>query len=273
MKILAPVLCVATLGVVACAQEKTDPVLRSGANSPGLHPHSAPALRASRAPAQYNSVPMSRPIVALTFDDGPHPELTPKLLDILRQNGVRATFFVIGRNVDAHPDIARRIVAEGHEISNHTYNHPALTSLGSARVRQEIANTSAAILRATGRSPTNMRPPYGAINDRVRASLVREHGLDVIMWSCDPLDWKRPGADVVRRRLVDGAAPGGILLAHDIHPGTIDAVPGVIAELKAKGYGFATVSQLLALGSTKFSPPSPAALPAQAPVAAQTGVQ
>ncbi|MBJ7258945.1 MAG: polysaccharide deacetylase family protein [Chthoniobacterales bacterium] len=263
MKFLSPLLCIATLSVVACAQEKSESNLRSGASA-GLDPRSpadsaaawsAPA-RPPRVPAQYNSVDVSRRIVALTFDDGPHPELTPKLLDILRQNGVRATFYVIGRNVATYPDIARRIVAEGHEIANHSYNHPALTSLGAERLNQEIAGTSDAIERATGRRPTNMRPPYGAINDRVRQAILRVHGLDVILWSCDPLDWKRPGAAVVRQRLVDGATPGGILLAHDIHPGTIEAVPGIIQDLKAKGYGFATVSQLLALRETKAAPAS-----------------
>jgi peptidoglycan/xylan/chitin deacetylase (PgdA/CDA1 family) len=278
MKILTPVLFVAALSVVACAQEKSDvALLRSGAGSgAGLHPQSqqegagAVPTRAPRVPAQYNEVPMSRPIVALTFDDGPHPELTPQLLDILRQNGVRATFYVIGRNVAAHPDIARRIVAEGHEIANHSYNHPALTSIGAGRLNQEIADTSKIIEQATGRRPTNMRPPYGAINDRVRAAILRDHGLDIIMWSCDPLDWKRPGAEVVRRRMVDGATPGGILLAHDIHPGTIEATPGVIQDLKAKGYGFATVSQLLALKETRPAVSSPAASSAQT---TQTAVQ
>lgn len=260
MKILTPLLCVAALSVVACAQEKSDVSLRSGAtSSASLHPGSqpsgvqAPTARPPRAPAQYNEVPMSRPIVALTFDDGPHPELTPRLLDILRQNGVRATFYVIGRSVAAYPEIARRIVAEGHEIANHSYNHPALTTLSASRLNQELASTTEVIQRVTGRRPTNMRPPYGAINDRVRAAILRDHGLDVIMWSVDPLDWKRPGAEVVRRRLVEGATPGGILLAHDIHPGTIEAMPGTIQDLKAKGYGFATVSQLLALREPKLA--------------------
>ena len=279
MKILTPVLCAAALSVVACAQEKSDvALLRSGAgSSAGLHPQSQPASgqlpapRAPRAPAQYNEVPMSRPIVALTFDDGPHPELTPQLLDILRQNGVRATFYVIGRNVAAYPEIARRIVSEGHEIANHTYNHPALTSVGAAGLQRELASTTQIIEQTTGRRPTNMRPPYGAINDRVRAAILRDHGLDVIMWSCDPLDWKRPGAQVVRQRLVDGATPGGILLAHDIHPGTIEAVPGAIQDLKAKGYGFATVSQLLALRETK--PAQPAQVSAPAAAGEQSSVQ
>jgi peptidoglycan/xylan/chitin deacetylase (PgdA/CDA1 family) len=193
----------------------------------------------------------------LTFDDGPHPELTPRLLDILRAEGVRATFYVVGKNVEAYPEIARRIVAEGHEIANHSWSHPALPSLGAARLNQELESTSAVIERVTGRRPTNMRPPYGALNERVRRTIINDHKMDIILWSVDPLDWKRPGAAVVTQRLVQGAQPGGILLAHDIHPGTIEAMPGTIAQLKAKGYGFATVSQLLAMREPT-PPPTPA---------------
>lgn len=250
MKIVFPVLLAAALLVVACAQEeggRTGAAARIAQPSISVDASGPLAPRVRRPPATYNSVGTSRPYVALTFDDGPHPELTPKLLDILRQQGVRATFYVVGRNVEAYPDIARRIVSEGHEIANHTWSHPALPSLSAARLRDEIEKTSAVIERTTGRRPTNMRPPYGAINERVRQTIYRDHGLDVIMWSVDPLDWKRPGASVVTQRLVDGAKPGGILLAHDIHAGTVEAMPQTIARLKAKGYGFATVSQLLAL--------------------------
>lgn len=262
MKTFSLLLGIAALSVCACAQDKAEVALRSGAaSSTGLHPQPpAPGVapqnaapRPPRVPEQYNSVNTSHRLVALTFDDGPHPELTPRLLDILRQNGVRATFYVIGRNVETYPEIARRIVAEGHEIANHSWSHPRLTSLGASRLRNELTSTSEIIQRVTGRRPTNMRPPYGAINDSVRNSILREHGMDVIMWSVDPLDWKRPGAEVVRRRLVEGATPGGILLAHDIHPGTIEAMPGTISDLKAKGFGFATVSQLLALKEPKVA--------------------
>jgi peptidoglycan/xylan/chitin deacetylase (PgdA/CDA1 family) len=211
------------------------------------------------APAQWNSVNTTRPVIALTFDDGPHPELTPKLLEILRANGVKATFYVIGRNVDAYPEIARRIVQEGHEIANHSYNHPALTKLSPARLDEEIRSTNEAIERATGVRPTNMRPPYGAINDRVRQTLTGKFGLDVMIWSVDPLDWKRPGPAVVTQRMVSGAKPGGILLAHDIHPGTVTAMPETIRQLKARGFEFATISELLALHDPSLPPePSPA---------------
>lgn len=263
MRVALPVSVVAALLVAACAQDD-NPRAASGALQPSISIGAAGPLapRPPRPPASYNSVNTSRPYVALTFDDGPHPVLTPKLLDILRQQGVRATFYVIGRSVEAHPEIARRIVAEGHEIANHTWSHPALPSVGAARLHEELRKTMEVIQRVTGRKPTNMRPPYGAINDRVRQAILRDHGLDVIMWSVDPLDWKRPGAEVVRRRLVEGATPGGILLAHDIHPGTIEAVPGAIRDLKARGFGFATVSQLLALHEDR---PSQASGPAERP--------
>lgn len=251
MKIATPFAVGAAVLVAACAQDSTSGTPAAGAlrQGPSISVSAAGpvAPRPPRSPSSYNSVNTSRPVLALTFDDGPHPELTPKLLDILRAEGVRATFYVIGRNVQTYPEIARRIVSEGHEIANHTWSHPALPSVGAARLGKEITSTSEIIQRVTGRRPTNMRPPYGAINERVRQSMYKDHGLDVIMWSVDPLDWKRPGASVVRQRLVDGATPGGILLAHDIHPGTIEAMPGTIRDLKAKGYGFATVSQLLAL--------------------------
>lgn len=259
MRVLLPVMSAAVMLVTACAQESSRPpsgemvggaaVVNPSAPSVSVTPPVPEALapRAPRTPASYNSVYTSRPVLALTFDDGPHPELTPKLLDLLRAEGVRATFYVVGRNVEAYPDIARRIVAEGHEIANHSWSHPSLTSLGAGRLNQEIRGTSEIIERTTGRRPTNLRPPYGAINERVRQTVFKDHGMDVVIWSVDPLDWRRPGASVVSKRLVEGAAPGAILLAHDIHPGTIEAMPETISGIKAKGLGFVTVSQLLAL--------------------------
>jgi peptidoglycan/xylan/chitin deacetylase (PgdA/CDA1 family) len=269
---MRPILCLfsaAGLLVSACAQMSapspvgTNQISDAAMAAPSISISAPPAAPAqpSRAPASYNSVYTSKPVLALTFDDGPHPELTPRLLDILRAEGVRATFYVVGKNVEAYPEIARRIVAEGHEIANHSWSHPALPSLGAARLNQELESTSAVIERVTGRRPTNMRPPYGALNERVRRTIINDHKMDIILWSVDPLDWKRPGAAVVTQHLVQGAQPGGILLAHDIHPGTIEAMPGTIAQLKEKGYGFATVSQLLAMREPT-PPPTPAKPPA-----------
>lgn len=239
----ALVACSALAG--ACAQDSSV--------APAFVPGIPAVSRAPRVPGRYTSIATARPFVALTFDDGPHPELTPRLLDILRYHGVRATFFVVGRNAELYPDIVRRIVAEGHEIANHSYTHTSLTTVGDERLRQEVCGTSDAIERITGRRPTSMRPPYGANNARVQAFL-QSQGLDMVLWSVDPLDWKRPGPEIVAQRLVQGAKPGAILLSHDIHPGTVDAIGSAIEQLKAKGYGFATVGQLISLRNPGVRP-------------------
>lgn len=246
MKFFCPALSAAALVVAACAQEGVTPQSISFQPSISITPPTETAPPAP-SPTKFNSIKTTRPVLALTFDDGPHPELTPKLLDILRQKGVRATFFVLGSNVAKYPDIARRIVAEGHEIANHSYNHPALTKLGASRMNDEVGGTCEIIEKVTGRRPASMRPPYGALNSTVEHALLQNYGLNIVLWSVDPYDWKRPGATEVTRRLVEGARPGAILLAHDIHPGTIEAIPEVITQLKNRGYTFATVGQLQAL--------------------------
>jgi peptidoglycan-N-acetylglucosamine deacetylase len=191
--------------------------------------------------------PSSQPYIAMTFDDGPHPRNTPRLLDMLRQRNIKATFYVIGQNVAMYPDITRRIVAEGHEIGNHTYTHRKLTILSDSEVRSEMVKTRSAIVSATGVQPRTMRPPYGALLQRQREMIHSEYGYPTIMWSVDPQDWKRPGVSVVRDRIVTQTHNGAIVLAHDLHAPTVDAMPSTLDGLLAKGYKFVTVSQLLAL--------------------------
>ena len=183
----------------------------------------------------------------MTFDDGPHPKLTPKLLDLLKERGVKATFFVIGKNVAEFPDIAKRIVDEGHEIANHSWSHPQLTKLSPTAFATEIAQTNDAIEKATGVRPVVMRPPYGAINSTLTKRLNEEYGLSVIIWSVDPLDWKIRKSDHVSSHIIKNAAPGAIILAHDIHASTVDAMPATLDALQSKGYKFATVSELIAM--------------------------
>lgn len=195
----------------------------------------------------YNSVNVDGPYIALTFDDGPHPVHTPKLLDILKASGVKATFYVLGRSVDAYPDIAKRIVAEGHEIANHSWSHPALSKLGAASVQREIDKTTEVIRKVTGVTPRTMRPPYGATNARLNKRMDEEFGLKVIMWSVDPLDWKYRNSARVTSEIVSKTQPGGIVLAHDIHATTVAAMPEAIRGLKAKGFRFVTVTELLAM--------------------------
>lgn len=184
------------------------------------------------------------PTIALTFDDGPHPVHTPRLLDMLRKAGVRATFYVLGSLVAKHPDIIDRMVREGHEIGNHTWSHPDLRRLGDREIRRELQKTEDAVLAVTGRRTFSMRPPYGAINPRVIASIPESH-RPVVLWTVDPLDWRKPGAGVVAKRLVSGSTPGAILLCHDIHQETIDAIGIALPELTKKGYTFSTVSEML----------------------------
>jgi peptidoglycan/xylan/chitin deacetylase (PgdA/CDA1 family) len=189
------------------------------------------------------------PYIAMTFDDGPHGVLTPRLLDILKERHIKATFFVLGQLVQEHPEIVSRALAEGHEIANHSWDHKALNKLGEGGLRHELSDTSEIISRTTGKPVTLMRPPYGATNPRLNRAIEKEYGMKVILWSVDPFDWKRPGPQVVSQRILAGAKPGAIILAHDIHPGTIEAMPPTLDALLSKGYKFVTVSELLALES------------------------
>lgn len=185
--------------------------------------------------------------IALTFDDGPHPQNTPRLLDILRARNVKATFYVIGRSVDLYPQVVRRTVAEGHEIGNHSHTHRLLSKLGDSEVRMEMARCRDAVGRAAGVRMRTMRPPYGGMLQRQRELVHAEFGYPTILWSVDPLDWKRPGPSVVTSRILSGTTAGGIVLAHDLHAQTVDAMPATIDGLLRRGFKFVTVSQLLAM--------------------------
>lgn len=189
-----------------------------------------------------------QPYVSLTFDDGPHPRHTPVLLDILAHYRVKATFYVIGQMVRRYPEIARRIVAEGHEIANHTWTHPTLSRLGTRSVLREIDRTQQIVWDTVGAVPVTLRPPYGAITRRQSRMLQAERNLPTVVWSVDPEDWRRPGSSVVAARMVRGARPGAIILAHDIHGPTVRAVPAAIEGISARGLRFATMSELLGWG-------------------------
>ena len=187
----------------------------------------------------------TQPYIAMTYDDGPHRNNTPRLLDILRLRNIKATFYVIGRNVDMYPHLTRRIVAEGHEVGNHTYTHRNLKPLSDAQVISEMTRARTAIARATGVQPRTMRPPYGALYQRQREMIMQKFGYPTIMWAVDPRDWQRPGVSVVKSRILAGTSNGSIVLAHDLHAPTVEAMPATLDGLLAKGFKFVTVSQLL----------------------------
>ena len=183
--------------------------------------------------------------VALSFDGGPSPT-TPKLLDILEQDGLHATFFVQGKgHIAKYPDILRRIADEGHEIGNHTWTHPRLTDLDEADARQELTRTQDAIERITGTRPVLMRHPEGRTNRKV-AKTCRDLGLAQVLWSVTAKDYETTDSALITKRVLDQTHRDGIILLHDLHKGTVPAVPGILKALKQRGYTIVTVSQLLA---------------------------
>lgn len=179
--------------------------------------------------------------ISLTFDDGPNPDTTPRLLDILKAKGVKATFFMLGQNVAKHEALVKRVADEGHEVASHSYSHPQLTSVDASRVKEEVQKTDKAIYQATGCLPTDFRPPYGAVNKDV-ATLI---GKPIIQWSVDSQDWQSHNASAIIKRINDTAYNDTIVLMHDIHPDTIDAVPEVIDSLRAAGYEILPTKELL----------------------------
>src|SRR5881396_4371099 len=205
----------------------------------------------------FNSVHVDGPYVAMTFDDGPSATLTPKLLDLLAAHHIKTTFFVIGENVAEHPDIVARAAREGHEIGNHSWSHPNFAKMSEEGVRSQLRRTDDAIKSATGFRPTLLRPPYGSITAREKRWIHDEFGYQIILWDVDPYDWKRPGPAVVRNRILKETQPGSIVLSHDIHPGTIEAMPSTFDALEAKGFKFVTVSELIRMATPKPSHLSP----------------
>jgi peptidoglycan/xylan/chitin deacetylase (PgdA/CDA1 family) len=192
------------------------------------------------APVLDTNGPRDRNVLALTFDDGPS-EYTPGFLDVLREKHVHGTFFEIGQEVAGREDTMRRMLREGDEIGNHTMHHTELPGYA------EIADASAAIEGATHFKPCLFRPPGGAADAAV-IDTAAQLGMRTITWDVDPADWSVPGAAAVYDRVVGAARPGSIILMHDgggNRSGTLEALPRIIDTLRARGYRFATVSELL----------------------------
>jgi len=225
------------------------------------------AMEKPKVPAgpqlSYTAVAVNGPYIAITFDDGPVPEPTLRLLDMLKERNIKATFYVVGTNAAAHPEILQRMVAEGHEIGSHSWSHPALSKLGAAGVKSQLDKTNEAIFAAIGTNPKTMRPPYGATNASLNRRINEEFGMKVIIWSVDPLDWKYRNSERVANSIITNTKAGDIILAHDIHPTTVNAMPKTLDALLAKGFKFVTVSELLAMdqGSAMATHPSAPQLP------------
>ncbi|RYG41901.1 polysaccharide deacetylase family protein, partial [bacterium] len=186
--------------------------------------------------------------ITLTFDDGPHPAYTPKLLDMLKAKGVKASFFVIGHMADKYPDLVKRASREGHEIANHTYSHVTLTKIPPPEVEVEYQANNDVILRLTGKAARYCRPPGGDHNNEVlrRAGAL---GLTTVLWTDDPGDYNNPSDGILFGRETKALSPGGIVLLHDGSRTTLDTLEAFIDAARAEGYEFVSLDEIREGGS------------------------
>lgn len=200
-------------------------------------------VKASRDMGKSKDVKVEQEIkqVALTFDDGPSGTYTEILLDGLKERGVKATFFVIGRYAEEYPEVIRRMDEEGHVIGNHTYNHVQLNKLSEAEAKKELEMTNKVIESITGKEPVFVRPPFGEWNRK------KEFPVELIpvLWNVDPLDWKVLNTETVVNRIVKHVDDGDIILLHDSYPTSVEAAFQCIDILQKEGYQFVTVDELM----------------------------
>jgi peptidoglycan-N-acetylglucosamine deacetylase len=202
------------------------------------------------------SGPATEKKVALTFDDGPDEMYTRQVLDVLKMNKVKATFFVIGRRAEAHPELIARMIREGHIVGNHSYSHADLTKLSLSSFEKQIEHTQSILKPIIGYSPRLLRPPYGAINEQ-QVRWAMDHGYLIVNWSVDSLDWKGLNAEKVSGNILSANRPGAIILQHsgggkgEDLSGTVKALPTIIRTLKSQGYDIVTVPELLHVSKNK----------------------
>lgn len=192
--------------------------------------------------------PSGKKRIALTFDDGPHPEFTPRFLALLAEKKVKATFFLLGPNVEKNPEIVKEIVAGGHEVANHSWSHPILNKLKPEKIREELEKTSQAIADASGAKVRLMRPPYGSVNKKVE-EICDSLGVRIICWNIDTDDWRKTTTkekmvETIKKNIRDGS----IILMHDRFEKSYETTAEIIDTLRAQGYEFVTVGELLGFG-------------------------
>ncbi|TAM37071.1 polysaccharide deacetylase family protein [bacterium] len=208
-------------------------------------------------------VPSSEKVVALTFDDGPSPDWTPKILDALKEENIKATFFMLGKHVEEYPDVARRVAAEGHEIGNHTYDHHVLFYYKAEELDKEIRDAQAAIYKATGITTKYFRPPKAWLT-RDEKKQIKEMGYQTILWSLNSKDWVTFHDKQITAYLLRHIRPGDIILFHDsggvFYPEggnrkqTVKTILRLAGKLREKGYRFVTISELLNLREKNGKP-------------------
>lgn len=179
--------------------------------------------------------------VALTFDDGPHQTCTPALLDGLKQRGVKATFFLMGENIEGKEALVRRMQEEGHLIGNHSFRHIQMTKEAADQACAEIEQTGQLIQSITGKPPEYLRPPYGAWNEQLECRI----SMTTVLWNVDSLDWKLQNTERIVRRVEKDVKSGDIILMHDIFETSVEAALRIVDDLQKQGYEFVTVDELL----------------------------
>ena len=182
-----------------------------------------------------------KPRIALTFDDGPHPVYTPKLLDGLKERNVKATFFVVGKNIEGREDIIKRMDEEGHLLGNHTYDHVKITGLPEEEACAQITKTSELVKEITGKNTEFVRPPFGAWDKKL------ECGFEMfpVLWSIDPLDWTTKNVDAVVQKVLSRAEENSIILLHDYYDSSVEAALKIVDALLERGFEFVTVDELV----------------------------
>lgn len=201
--------------------------------------------------SKVNHINVDQQVVALTFDDGPHAKLTPIVLDVLKKHQVKATFFVQGKSIKAYPEVARRAIAEGHELGNHTWSHAYLSKVSREKATDQLKRTSDIIESTTGQRPKVMRPPGGFVTAALADWVLSDLGMTSVMWDVDTNDWRRPGTAVIAQRAISGAKAGSFILVHDIHPASVAAVDAIVTGLKQRGFTLVTCSEMLAMGKAR----------------------
>jgi peptidoglycan/xylan/chitin deacetylase (PgdA/CDA1 family) len=179
--------------------------------------------------------------VAITFDDGPSPVYTEKLLDGLKERNVTATFFLIGEQAETYPELVKRMYEEGHTIGNHTYDHVNLCNLSTSQVKEQVEKTNQVICEITGQTPIYIRPPYGEWND----TLTDCTGMIEVLWDVDPRDWNTSSAQTVVNRVLQDVSDREIILFHDCSNSSVTAALAVVDTLKERGYEFVGVDEIL----------------------------
>ncbi len=184
-----------------------------------------------------------KPLIALTFDDGPLEATTNDILDTLEKYDVKSTFFVIGKNAEKHPEIIKREFSSGHEIANHTYSHPVLTHLGEKAIRSQIEKTNNIVKEIIGVTPKLVRAPTGSVNKLVKKTV----NSPLIYWTVDTRDWQTKNAKQTIKNVLNQAVDGSIILMHDVQPSTVEAIKTIIPELQERGFSLVTVSDMFRL--------------------------